>query len=175
MLGCCSRHFNCRLSIGSSSRLLEETLQMLSTECPGSQGENTFGFSVWYREPLFDLPVYGACRYRWRSRPCFRARTIMNPVYKSKPCRQAGLRTDGASAYMPVAILHIAEHGVVDPDQGLIYFLSYPCACWEHDTPLVHPCQARAFFCRVCLMKLERMTRARQSISEASNQTFRSV
>ena len=62
--------------IGSSSRLLEETLQMLSTECPSSQGENTFGFSVWCGEPLFD----GACRYRWRSRPA-----IMNPVYKAKP------------------------------------------------------------------------------------------
>ena len=33
----------------------------------------------------------------------------MNPVYKSKPCRQTCLRTDGASAYVPAAILHNAE------------------------------------------------------------------
>ena len=171
MLGCCSRHFYCCLCIGSSSRLLEETLQVLSTECPGSQSENTFGFSVWDGEPLFNLPVYRACRYRRRSRPSFRTRPIVNPVYKSKPCRQTCLRTDGASAYVPAAILHIAEHGVMDPYQGLIYFLSYPCACWKHDTPLMHPCQARALFCRVCLMELEHMTRARQSVSEASNQS----
>ena len=161
MLGCCSRHFYCCLCIGSSSRLLEETLQVLSAECPGSQGENTFGFSVWDGEPLFNLPVYRACRYRRRSRPSFRTRPIVNPVYKSKPCRQTCLRTDGASAYVPAAILHIAEHGVMDPYQGLIYFLSYPCACWKHDTPLMHPCQARALFCRVCLMELEHMGRVR--------------
>ena len=55
------------------------------------------------------------------------------------------------------------------PNLGLMHFLSN---AWEHNTPLMHFCQARAFFSRVCLMELKHVTRARQSISEASNQPF---
>ena len=55
---------------------------------------------------------------------------------------------------MPAAILYIAEHGVVGPHQGLMYFLSYPCACC----------------CRGFLMELEHMTRARQQGQQSNLQ-----
>ena len=45
-LGRCTRNFDSCLCIGSPPRLLEEALQMLCAECPGSQDENTVGFSV---------------------------------------------------------------------------------------------------------------------------------
>ena len=53
VLGRCARNFDSCLCVGSPPRLLEEALQMLCTECPGSQDENTVGSSVWHGEPLF--------------------------------------------------------------------------------------------------------------------------
>ena len=61
VLGRCTRNFDSCLCVGSPPRVLEEALQMLCTECPGSQDENTVGSSVWHGEPLFDLPIGGVC------------------------------------------------------------------------------------------------------------------
>ena len=148
---------------------------MLSTQGPSSQGWNAVSFSICHGEPLFDLPVDGIGCCRRRNRPYLRIRDVVDPVYKAKSCSQVILCTDGACADLPVAIFHSAEHGIVDPNQGLVHLLGDSCARWEHNTPLVHPCQTRAFFSRVRLMELKSVTWARQSISQASNQSFRGV
>ena len=119
------------------------------------------------------LPVDGIGCCRRRNRPYLRIRDVVDPVYKAKSCSQLILCADGACADLPVAIFHSAEHGIVDPNQGLVHLLGDSCARWEHNTPLVHPCQTRAFFSRVRLMELKSVTWARQSISQASNQSFR--
>ena len=53
---------------------------------------------------------------RRRNRSCLWTRDIMDPVYKAKPCSQLILCPNGASAYLPAAILYVAEHWIVDPN-----------------------------------------------------------
>ena len=40
----------------------------------------------------------------------------MDPVYEAKPCCQSILRSNGSSANLPIVVVFVAEHWIVDPN-----------------------------------------------------------